>query len=170
MTIVVIDSRQHDVSSEAGLLSFYDDVFDEVYRSAARLVWGDRGAAEDLVQEAFIRLVRSVQAGAVTTVGIGWMVTTIRRIHIDGLRSHDREERRLRLVTTTATSVSPAEDGAITSLLDGLSDRERTALILRYVEDLSVADVADVMGTSVRATESLLQRAKRRVRKTGSAS
>lgn len=162
--------QQHDVTSEAGLLSFYDAAFDDVYRSAARLTWGDRPAAEDLVQEAFVRLVRSVQAGAVTSVGIGWMVTTVRRIHIDRLRADSREDRRLRVVAASPSQPTSVGTSEIVGLLDGLSDRERTALILRYVEDLGVADIAELMGSSTRATESLLQRAKRKARDTRSAS
>ena len=162
--------QQHDVTSEAGLLSFYDAAFDEVYRSAARLTWSHRATAEDLVQEAFVRLVRSVQSGATTTVGVGWMVTTVRRIHIDALRAHDREERRIRAVATSPTQPASTGTTEIASLLDGLSERERTALMLRYVEDLGVAEIADLMGDSMRATESLLQRAKRKVRATRSAS
>lgn len=169
-SVVVTVGQQHDVTSEAGLLSFYDAAFDDVYRSAARLTWGDRAVAEDLVQEAFVRLVRSVQSGAVTTVGIGWMVTTVRRLHIDRLRAHDREDRRLRAVATSPAQPPSIGTTEIVSLLDGLSDRERTALILRYVDDLRVADIADLMGSSTRATESLLQRAKRKVRDTRSAS
>lgn len=156
-------AEHHELTTEAGLMSFYDAVFDEVYRSAARLTWGDHDTAEDLVHDTFLRLVRSVQAGAVTSVGVGWMLVTLRRIHIDRLRSTSRENRRLRVI---AASPPPPHDepGERGSLLDGLSDRERTALILRYVDDLSVAEVADLMGDSVRATESLLQRAKRKAR------
>lgn len=157
------------MTSEAGLLSFYDAAFDDVYRSAARLTWGDRPAAEDLVQEAFVRLVRSVQAGAVTSVGVGWMVTTVRRIHIDRLRADSREDRRLRVVAASPSQPASVGSSEIADLLDGLGDRERAALILRYVEDLSVADIAEVMGSSTRATESLLQRAKRKARDTRSA-
>ena len=167
--MVVTEGKQHDVSSEAGLLSFYDVAFDDVYRIAARLTWGDRQAAEDLVQDAFVRLVRSVRSGAVTTVGIGWMVTTVRRLHIDGLRATDSERRRLRVVAPLSQSASTSSNDAL-GMLDGLNDRERTAIILRYVDDLSVAEVADLMGDSLRATESLLQRAKRKVRNTRSAS
>ena len=164
------ESMQHDVSSEVGLLSFYDVAFDDVYRIAARLTWGDRSAAEDLVQDAFVRLVRSVRSGAVTTVGIGWMITTVRRLHIDGLRATDREERRLRVVAAPLSQPAATSSHDMESMLDGLNDRERTAIILRYVDDLSVAEVADLMGDSLRATESLLQRAKRKVRNTRSAS
>ena len=56
------------------------------------------------------------------------------------------------------------------ALLDGLSDRERAALIFRYVDDLPVADVAELLGVRVRAAESLLQRAKRNARGTENAS
>ena len=164
----VTEGQQHDVSNEAGLLSFYEVAFDDVYRSAARLTWGDRSVAEDLVQEAFVRLVRSVRVGGVTTVGIGWMITTVRHIHIAGLRSKERENLRLRAASTASSR--PPSSREIPSMLDGLADRERAALILRYVDDLSVADVADLMGDSVRATESLLRRAKRKVRYTRSAS
>ena len=41
------------------------------------------------------------------------------------------------------------------------------ALALRYVEDLEVAEVASAMGRSVRATESLLARARRRCASSG---
>lgn len=168
--IVVVGEQQHDVSSEAGLLAFYDVAFDEVYRVAARLTWGDRSAAEDLVQDAFVRLVRSVRSGAVTTVGVGWMITTVRRLHIDGLRAADREQRRLRVVPTSSSQPASTSSNEPLGMLDGLNDRERAAIILRYVDDLSVAEVADLMGDSLRATESLLQRAKRKVRNTRSAS
>ena len=164
------EGKQHDVSSEVGLLSFYDAAFDDVYRTAARLTWGDRPAAEDLVQDAFVRLVRSVRSGAVTTVGIGWMITTVRRLHIDGLRATESEQRRLRVVAAPLSQPASTSSNDMESMLDGLNDRARTAIILRYVDDLSVAEVADLMGDSLRATESLLQRAKRKVRNTRSAS
>ena len=45
-----------------------------------------------------------------------------------------------------------------------LPDDQRVALILRYVDDLTVADVANELGRSVRATESLLVRARRTLR------
>ncbi len=161
---------EHDVTSDAGLLAFYDAVFADAYRCAARLVWGDRAAAEDLVQDAFVRLVRSIESGAVTTVGGGWMITTLRRIHIDGLRSQEREQRRLQVAAGPPASPDTTGTTEFVSMLDGLNDRERTALVLRYVDDLSVADVAELMDSTTRATESLLQRAKQKVRDTRSAS
>jgi RNA polymerase sigma-70 factor, ECF subfamily len=48
--------------------------------------------------------------------------------------------------------------------LQALSAPYRLALMLRYLDDLSVADVARLLGKSVRATESLLARARTALR------
>lgn len=156
-----------DVTTEAGVLACYDAAFADVYRYAARLA-GDRAAAEDLTQETFVRLVRAARSGSVTSIGLGWLITTARRLFLDGVRASGREERRLRLVAADPprdAQPSPTDQG----LLAGLSDRERAALVFRYVDDLSVPEVAALLGASVRATESLLQRAKRRARGAASA-
>lgn len=156
------------VRSEEQLLEYYDRSFPAAYRCAARLTGGDRHAAEDLVHDAFVRLIRAVQSGDVSDVGIGWIITTVRRRFIDRSRSSQREERRIRLVASDPVDAPPSNSYG--STLDGLSDRERAALIFRYVDELPVADVANLLGTSVRATESLLQRAKRKARASENAS
>ena len=162
-------TQRWPVTNEAELLDFYDLAFTPAYRYAARLTRGDRAPAEDLVQDAFLRLVSAARSGDVDEIGVGWLITAIRRRFIDRLRSDEREARRMRLVAEPA-SVTDARSSGAAALLDGLSDRERAALIFRYVDDLPVADVAELLGSSVRATESLLQRAKRNARGTEDAS
>lgn len=150
------------VGTEQGLLVCYDAAFDEVYRYAARLT-RSRAEAEDLTQEVFVRLVRAARAGSVTTVGIGWLITTLRHLFIDRARSVTAERARLVLVASRPAAEPMVEDHQ--PWLVGLSDRERAALVFRYVDNLPVGEVAALLGASVRATESLLQRAKRRVQK-----
>lgn len=158
--------RSWPVTSEAELAACYDATFDEVFHYAARLT-ADLRRAEDLVSEAYTRLVHAGQGGDVTAVGVGWLITSVRRRFIDVLRSERREERRLRLVKPRGDEPAPAASSDLTDgLLASLSDRERAAVVLRYVEDLSVADVARSLSISVRATESLLARARARVRDT----
>jgi RNA polymerase sigma-70 factor (ECF subfamily) len=48
--------------------------------------------------------------------------------------------------------------------LQALRGQHRLALVLRYLDDLSVAEVARLLGKSVRATESLLVRARAALR------
>jgi RNA polymerase sigma-70 factor (ECF subfamily) len=107
--------------------------------------------------------VRAARAGSITTIGTGWLITTLRRLFIDRARSSTSE--RARLVLVASQPIAEPDSGDHESLLAGLSDRERAAMVFRYVDDLPVNEVAALLGTSVRATESLLQRAKRRVQK-----
>lgn len=160
----------YDVATEAGLVACYDETVREVFRSATRLTRGDLAASEDLVQETFLRLTRAARRGDASTVGIGWMITTMRRRHFDLLRTAEREQRRLRLVSGTDTHHDrPLAPTQVREVLSGLSAREQSALILRYLEDLPVSEVAEAMNATVRATESLLQRSKRKARKEASA-
>ena len=53
----------------------------------------------------------------------------------------------------------------LTSAVSALSERHRTALILTYYQSLPNRDVAQIMGISVRALESLLVRARRELKK-----
>jgi RNA polymerase sigma-70 factor, ECF subfamily len=48
--------------------------------------------------------------------------------------------------------------------MKNLSDVERAALVLRYIDDMPVAAVATALGRSLEATESLLARARRHLR------
>lgn len=153
------------VSTREELAACYDATIQDVFVYAARLS-GDRRRAEDLVSEAYLGLVRASRDGHITSVGIGWLITAVRHRFLDGLRSDARETKRIRLVEPRG-GAEPVDDsppgGA--DLLAPLSDRERAAVVLRYVDDLSVADVATRLDISVRAAESLLARARTRLRR-----
>ena len=45
-----------------------------------------------------------------------------------------------------------------------IRDRQKTAFILSFIEELPRQEVADIMKTSLKAVESLLQRAKKKLR------
>jgi RNA polymerase sigma-70 factor (ECF subfamily) len=88
---------------------------------------------------------------------------------IDHHRRAKREKTKLRLIAgrreheedDLPCELSSAEAHAA---LQALSTPHRLALMLRYLDDLSVADVARLLGKSVRATESLLARARTALR------
>jgi RNA polymerase sigma-70 factor (ECF subfamily) len=150
------------VATPDALAAFYDASIGAAYRYAAKLT-GNRASAEDLVQDAYLALVGAARRRAVSDVSVAWLTTTIRNRHIDRLRRGGREAVRLRLVGVTDEAVSVDELPG--SVVDVLPARERAALVLRYVDDLSVPEVARQLGMSVHATESLLARARARARK-----
>lgn len=162
--------QRFDVSTREGLVACYEATASEVFASAYRLTRANRPDAEDLMHETFMQLTRVARRGDVELVGVGWLITTMRRRYFNQLRTARREERRLRLVGGNEIHRDrPLAAARVREMLDGLTEREQCALVLRYVDDLPVAEIADAMGTTVRATESLLQRAKRKARNEASA-
>ena len=153
------------IATESQFLAFYDATIGDAHRYASRLVGSDHSRAEDLVHDVYLGLLRSAKAGSQTEIGLGWLLVAIRHRFLDGLRGADREERRLRLVWSRPVNEAPERESVGGVLADvELNDRERAALILRYVDDLPVAEVAAALGTTVRGAESLLARARARVR------
>jgi len=147
--------------SDAEMLDFYERSCADVYRYASRLVGGDRARAEDLVQETYLTLVRQVRAGRAEAVDVGWAITTCRSRFLDQLRRGRRAERTAQRSYERAPSTTDRDPtSTATEALIHLSDSQRAALVLRYVDDLPVADVANAIGRSLHATESLLARAR----------
>ncbi len=151
-----------DVGTEPGFMSCYRATFGEVYRYAAMLCGGHRSAAEDLVQDVYLAALDKARRGTLPQVSIGYLMLATRHRFLDRLRSERREERRLQLVAADPTSEPPTS--VVPARLADLPERERAALVLRYVDDLTVAQTATELGISPRAAESLLARATRRLR------
>ena len=95
-----------------------------------------------------------------------WLIGIARHKLIDTWRREMREERGL--VALGATEGLPQTDPwdvqidgiRARTTLDRLAAQHRTVLTLRYLDDLPVPRVADLMNRSVHATEALLVRAK----------
>jgi DNA-directed RNA polymerase specialized sigma24 family protein len=86
------------ITSEAELHAFYSRTIGEVHRYASRLAGGSAAIAEDLAQDAYLRLVREIRAGRLERVEIGWLIVAVRNRYLDMIRSRAAEERRVRLV------------------------------------------------------------------------
>ncbi|MEM9747579.1 MAG: RNA polymerase sigma factor [Actinomycetota bacterium] len=133
---------------------------------------GDRSTAEDLTTETFLAVTRRAAADPSTTdhLGPALLLTIARRRLIDHWREVAARDRRIRLARArSVTERGPwsgddhvdARDERVIEALERLPVRQRGALTLRYVEDLSVSEVAEVLGLGLSATESLLARARR---------
>ena len=129
---------------------------------------GDAAEAEDLAQEAMLRLWRMAPRWREEGAALGtWLYRVASNLCIDRLR-------RRREVATDA--VPEVEDGApgvlarieegeraeaLTAALARLPERQRVAVVLRHLEDRGNPEIAVVLDTSVEAVESLLARARR---------
>lgn len=149
------------------LLALYDTAMPEVYGYLHRRC-RDRTVAEDLTTEVFLSAVDSISRDVVTEVTTAWLVGIARHKIVDHWRRSEREQRRLHAVAdeeATSPDADPWETHldvlAARDVLADLGAHHRSALTLRYVDDLPVAAVAQVLDRTVHATEALLVRARR---------
>jgi RNA polymerase sigma-70 factor (sigma-E family) len=146
---------------EGGTLAdLYTRHSDEALR-LAYLLTGDRSLAEDLVQDAFVRV-----AGRLLHVrDPGGFHAYLRKTIVNLARSHFRRravERRFLELQAGPPPVDPEDipdRERLRRALMNLPIGQRTAIVLRYFEDLSEAQTADLMGRHVAAVKSLVSRA-----------
>ena len=129
----------------------------------AYLLTGDRGQAEDLVQEAFVRVIGRFGHLRVPDAFEAYLRRTIVNLHTSSLRRRRLERAYLeRAASGTERSAPPPDVGAREDLwraLDGLTPRQRAAIVLRFYEDLSERDTAALLRCSPAAVKSLVARA-----------
>lgn len=136
------------------------DLFAAHYRrllALAVLVTDDRATAEDLVQEAFARLHGRVLADPERALAyLRSTVLNLSRSRLRRLRTarrHERPDDRL-LPSAEEDVLLRADQRAVLDALRTLSPRQRQALVLRYWEDMTEAQVAAAMGLSAGAVKS----------------
>ncbi|WP_166346298.1 RNA polymerase sigma-70 factor [Phytoactinopolyspora limicola] len=136
---------------------------------------GSVGEAEDVVQEAFLRMHQIAQRGEQINSPRAYVATLVTRLAIDHLRSaRARRERYVGewLPEPLATASTPAERAeasdslslAFLVLLESLTPQQRAAFLLREVFEYSYAEVAEFIGTTVDSTRHLVARARTHVR------
>jgi RNA polymerase sigma-70 factor (ECF subfamily) len=150
--------------ARARLEQLFDESYDSVYRYCLARC-GSRVLAEDIAAEVFAELARRFGQGNVEPLSEGWLITVARRRLIDHWRSTDRHRRRLERVAAMAgpnyVETWQEPDEVVLAALGSLPARQRLALTLRYLDDLSVQEVADVLECRYQAAESLLARGRR---------
>ncbi|RSS20986.1 sigma-70 family RNA polymerase sigma factor [Streptomyces sp. WAC05458] len=144
-------------------------------RAVAYRVLGSHADAEDVVQEAWLRLSRQ-GAGTIENLG-GWLTTVVGRISLDVLRSgRTRPEvsfdDQLPAFTVTLDDALAPEDLAaigdsvglaLLTVLDSLRPDERLAFVLHDVFAVPFSEIGTILGKSADATKMLASRARRKV-------
>ncbi|MER6347708.1 sigma-70 family RNA polymerase sigma factor [Streptomyces sp. NPDC001595] len=145
-------------------------------RAVAYRVLGSHADAEDVVQEAWLRLSRQ-DTDTIDNLG-GWLTTVVGRISLDVLRSgRTRREvsfdDRLPEFTVTLDDAPVPEELvalgdsvglALLTVLDSLRPHERLAFVLHDVFAVSHEEIGTILGKSTDATKMLTSRARRKVR------
>jgi RNA polymerase sigma-70 factor (ECF subfamily) len=166
-----------DPDLDAAFLSMFDQHRHRLFSTAYRLT-GRRADAEDLTAETFLRAYRSLAGFDAARLEAlqprAWLSTIL----VNEWRNQCRNRgRRPAVVDEPAETPDPKdpvdveavaecrEDGRrLAAMLLELPERQRVAVVLRYLGDLPMAEVAEAMGCPVGTAKSHLHRGLRRLR------
>ncbi len=140
---------------------------------------GDRTQAKDLAQEVFIRVWQAAKTYKPEAKFTTWLYRITANLCFNELKSsrrkkwfsfHRSDEDGKRTFEETVADGAPSAEGLllekersrqISDALQSLPDNQRMALVLKRYDELSYQEIAQIIGCSVSAVESLLVRAKR---------
>jgi RNA polymerase sigma-70 factor (ECF subfamily) len=181
-----VDDRDPEQERIAGLVALsqqgdgeafgeiYDAYVDSIYRYLYYRV-GSHAVAEDLTSETFLRALRRIDSFSWQGKDIGaWFTTIARNLVTDHVKSS-----RFRLEVTTADMLdadradegiegevlSRLQNAALLDAVKELKAEQQECIVLRFLQGLSVAETADVMGRTEGAVKQLQLRAVRALAK-----
>ncbi len=171
-------------SCQAGDEAAFTELVRRYQRQVANIIYltlGDRSEIEDLTQEAFIRVYRAIDKFAFDSTFYSWLYRIVVNLCIDELRrrkikrtlsldffSEDRLEREEHSITQSSGADEVLEQekrATILSALDRLRPEYKTVIILREYNDLSYAEIANILQISPQAVKSRIFRARSELRK-----
>jgi RNA polymerase sigma factor (sigma-70 family) len=145
-------------------------------RAVAYRVLGSHADAEDVVQDAWLRL--SNQDATTINNLAGWLTTVVGRLSLDVLRSRqsnpDASYDEQFVVTIVDDSPSPDEDAALADsvglallvVLESLGPSERLAFVLHDLFGVTFDEIGQILGRTTNATKMLASRARKKIRTT----
>lgn len=167
--------------TDAQLLERYarngsEDAFSEIVRRHLNLVFSaalrqvrQPQLAEEITQSAFVDLARQATKLAPNTILSAWLYQVTRRTAIDVIRRESRRQLREQVALELTAMNAPDTDWThIEPLLeegmDALDEKERAALLLRFFERKSLAEVGAALGVNEEAARKRVSRSVERLR------
>lgn len=150
----------------------YELFSEKVYNTSLSYAQNEQDA-EEITQDVFTRIFRN----AAIFKGEATVSTWIYRITINTSLNHIKRRKRFSFLKFGAESIqsdfehpgvlleNKENAKVLFKVINTLPESQKTAFILSFIEDLPRQEVADIMEISLKAVESLLQRAKRNLRK-----
>ncbi|GLY79061.1 sigma-70 family RNA polymerase sigma factor [Actinoallomurus iriomotensis] len=166
-----------DISPADPVAEAFEAQRDRLHAVAHRLL-GSHADADDVVQEAWLRLSR--QDSETIHNLAGWLTTVVGRISLDVLRARQAhpeapyDDRLPELVVTVDDGLAPEDDVALADsvglallvVLESLGPSERLAFVLHDLFAVPFDEIGRILGRSTDATKMLASRARRKVRAT----
>jgi RNA polymerase sigma-70 factor (ECF subfamily) len=147
--------------------ALYEEVFPSLFRYCNRLT-GDADAAEDVAQEAFVRLLARKVEGHPTAVRV-WLFRVATHLIRDRYRVSENRKRLLETYPVAPSGMPDPEEqveleeqvGGVRAALAALTERDRTMLLMRE-EGFSYKEIGEVVDVLPSSVGTLLARAQKR--------
>lgn len=142
---------------DEGLLALYRERYEPMVR-LAYLLTSDRSVAEELVQDAFVSVHRNWERA---TFPVAYLRTAVVNNAHSWLRRRALERQRAEAHPGEAS----LRADEMWDVLQHLPDRQRTAIVLRFYEDLPDADIAKILGCRLPTVRTAIHRGLAALRK-----
>ena len=139
---LIVDVAKGDKKSLGELFTLcYSGLF-----SVAKNITRSREGAEDVVQESFIKVVRSAETFKKKDNGYGWLCTIVRNTALSYVKKTGQHSKNIdecyELFDASSDPGLTQQRAEIRAALDGLKPDERRLLYLKYYCDMTVRDIA----------------------------
>lgn len=146
-----------------------EDLAASLYPWARRLavfLCRDTDAAQDLVQEAFLRAVAAFRDPVEPATAKAWLRTTMVHVHLKRMRGVSREAKAYARVAMERTPEArlPEPTDRLLNGLAALGRRQRACVVLRYLEDRSEGEIAATLRIRPGTVKAHLAQARERLR------
>jgi RNA polymerase sigma-70 factor (ECF subfamily) len=160
-------SEHHFNGNPVDFEALYQEVFPSLFRYCIRLT-GDADAAEDVAQEAFVRLLTRNVEGHPAAIRV-WLFRVATHLVRDRYRVSENRRRLLETYPVAPSGMPDPEEqvemeeavGGVRAALDELSERDRTMLLMRE-EGFSYREIGEVVDVLPSSVGTLLARAQKR--------
>jgi RNA polymerase sigma-70 factor (ECF subfamily) len=147
------------------LAEIYDEYSVKIYNYIYHKT-GDRALAEDLMADVFLRALEAIQDDKGWTSSLqGWLYRIAHNLVVDHYRRQSKREGpplNERIAATDDRSVQIAErilsGGKVRSALEHLTEEQQQVIVLKFAEDLSNREVAEILGKTEGAVKALQHR------------
>jgi len=166
--------------------------FDNLYKKYQNAVFGfayyltqNRGDAEDLFQEAWLRIAKKLPDEVNLQSIKAWIFTVVANLHRDELRkkrirrlfflqkamSLEKEKTMFPVLSDQPVSINPEELNQtdmgrdIAQAMARLPDRQRRVFVLKEIAEFKQAEISDILGIPLGTVKSLMHRAVTRLRR-----
>ena len=144
----------------------FDEFFGRTYDPVARaltLATGSRDVADEATQDAFTKALRHWRKVRAMARPDGWVYVVAMNSARDRMRKAGREITAYAATSTDQTS-AVAVRLTVRDAIATLPPRQREAVVLRYLADLSLAEVADAMNCALGTVKATLHQARSALR------